>query len=122
MSRLRIAVPLLTAALGVSLLAESADAAKSLASPNPLQGATAVGQVKLTWGNIGGETGYVIERRVYAVGVFAEIGKTTADMTAYTDLLTESASYEYRVRAYKAGGGMSYSPYTNSVVSTVPCE
>jgi large repetitive protein len=122
MVRLRIPATLLTAALGASLLAHTADAAKKLAAPDPLEGATATGQVKLTWSNIAGETGYVVERRLHATGSFAEVAKTTTDLTSYTDVLTESANYEYRVRAYKAGADISYSPYTNTLISTVPCE
>jgi hypothetical protein len=122
MSPQRLATRFLIAALGLGLLGHPAEAAKKLAVPNPLQGATGVGQVNLTWANVSGETGYVIERRLYSGGSFAEVAKTTADLTSYIDVLTETASYEYRVRAYKAGAQMSYSDYTNTVVSTVPCE
>ena len=108
--------------LAVVLAAAPAFAAKKLEAPNPLQGATGATGTKLSWSNVGGETGYLIERRASEGGSFAEIAKTTADLTSYTDIPVEAVNYEYRVRAYRAGPQMIYSAYTNTVVSTIPCE
>jgi hypothetical protein len=113
---------LLLLSLGLSLAAAPAFAVKRLDVPNPLQSATNANAVALSWGNVAGETGYLIERRPFDAGSFAEIAKTTADLTSYTDILTTTVNYEYRVRAYKAGPQMVYSAYSNIVVSTVPCE
>lgn len=110
------------AALTLSLATAPAFAAKKLDAPQPLQGTINASGVALSWINVSGETGYLIERRPVDGGSFAEIAKTTADLTSYTDIPTATVNHEYRVRAYKAGPQMIYSEYTNTVVSTVPCE
>lgn len=118
-----VAARLLAGGLMLAAVASSAWAAKTLDSPNPLAGTTNAGQVYLNWANTSGETGFLIERRLQDGGSFAEIGKTVADVASYTDILTTTDHYEYRVRAYKATGpSMIYSDYTNTVVSTAPCE
>jgi hypothetical protein len=115
--------PVLAGALAVGLLAAPAAlAGKKLEIPSPLQGTAGTGGMALRWSNIAGETGYLVERRVFETGSFAEIAKTTADVTSYTDLPIDPVSYEYRVRAYRAGHQMLFSGYTNIVVSAVPCE
>ena len=84
-----------------------------LSSPKPLKASPSSNRVTLTWTNIQGETGYVVERRTRGTQ-FAAIGKTTTDVTTYTDTLAASGIYQYRVRAYSASGGLSYSRYTNT--------
>ena len=79
--------------------------------------------MQLSWTNISSETGFLVERRTSGTGSFAEIAKTTENTTSYTDVLTSTTvNYEYRVRAYDVEGGMTYSPYTNTAVSTTDCE
>ena len=52
-----------------------------------------------------------------------QIATLPPNTTSYTDVLTTAdVNFEYRVRAYDAEGGMTYSPYTNTAVSTVDCE
>jgi len=114
MARTRLAVRLFGAALLVAV-SSSAWADRKLPVPNPLQGSPAGSQVSLHWSNTTGETGFLIERRP-AGGSFAEIGKTTADVTSYEDSLTTAGQYEYRVRAYRStGANLTYSDYTNLV-------
>jgi hypothetical protein len=114
MARTRLAVRLFGAALLVAV-SSSAWADRKLPVPNPLQGSPAGSQVSLHWSNTTGETGFLIERRP-AGGSFAEIGKTTADVTSYEDSLTSAGQYEYRVRAYRStGANLTYSDYTNPV-------
>ena len=93
----------------------------TLASPKPLTASTNSNRVSLTWNNIQNETGFLIERRRRGDQRFSEIAKTTTNVTTYTDLLTTTEGYDYRVRAYTANGNMIYSPYTNTVSSSVPC-
>src|SRR5205809_5433959 len=85
-----------------------------LSAPSPLKASTNSNRVSLTWSNINGETGFIVERRQKGTNQFAEIGKTTTDVTTYTDTLTTSGIHQYRVRAYSASGGMTYSRYTNT--------
>ena len=109
---------LLVGGLVLILAAAPATAARRLDPPSPLKGQTATGAVTLSWSNIGGETGYLVERRVSG-GSFAEIAKTTSDRTSYTDLVATTASYEYRVRAYRTAPKIIYSEYSNTIASTV---
>ena len=95
----------------------------SLTVPNPLRASTSSNRVVLRWGNISNETGFLIERRRAGSTSYGEIAKTTAGTTSYTDVLTTTdVNYEYRVRAYEAKGAMTYSPYTNTALSTTPCD
>lgn len=93
-----------------------------LAAPGPLSARTSSNRVSLTWSNVKSETGFLIERRRHGAKSFSEIAKTTADLTSLTDILTSVEHFEYRVRAYKVGGGFIYSPYTNTAYSTTPCD
>jgi hypothetical protein len=96
-------------------VSSSAWADRKLPVPNPLQDSANANKVSLHWSNVGGETGFLVERRL-AGGSFAEIGKTTADVTSYEDSLTTAGQYEYRVRAYRStGANLTYSDYTNLV-------
>jgi hypothetical protein len=114
-------IRILGAVLVLGFALSPALAARKLDAPAPLSGVTDVGKMALSWTNVSGETGFLVERRLYDGGSFAEIAKTTADVTAYTDIVATTDSYEYRVRAYRTQGGVLYSDYTNIVVSTVPC-
>ena len=109
----------------VLLLASAASpasaAGRKLDAPSPLKGVTQDSKMALSWTNVSGETGFLIERRPYTGGSFAEVAKTTTDVTSYKDSLPATQSYEYRVRAYRTQGGVAYSDYTNVVVSTEPC-
>jgi len=118
MSSRALADMLLVGGLVLIVAAAPATAARRLDPPNPLKGQTATGGVTLSWSNIGGETGYLVERRA-AGGSFAEIAKTTSDRTSYTDLVATTASYEYRVRAYRTAPKIIYSDYSNTIASTV---
>ena len=118
MSSRALADMLLVGRLILIVAAAPATAARRLDPPNPLKGQTATGGVTLSWSNIGGETGYLVERRA-AGGSFAEIAKTTSDRTSYTDLVATTASYEYRVRAYRTAPKIIYSEYSNTIASTV---
>jgi hypothetical protein len=110
---------LLVGGLLMIMAAAPAIAARRLDPPTPLRGQPGTGGMTLSWSNIGGETGYLIERRTTG-GSFAEIAKTTTDRTSYTDVVATPASYEYRVRAYRTAPKIIYSEYTNTVASTVP--
>ena len=114
-------IRILGAVLVLGFALSPALAARKLDAPAPLKGVTDAGKMALSWTNVSGETGFLVERRLYGGGGFAEIAKTTANVTAYTDTVAATTSYEYRVRAYRTQGGVLYSDYTNTVVSTAPC-
>jgi len=79
--------------------------ASLLSAPTPLKASPNSNRIVLTWSNVSGETGYIVERRAKGKQ-FAEIAKTTTDVNTYTDTLTTSGIYQYRVRAYDASAGM----------------
>src|ERR671927_866208 len=70
-----------------------------LSAPNPLKASPNSNRVVLTWSDVTGETGYIVERRAKGKK-FAEIAKTTTDVNTYTDTLAATGIYQYRVRAY----------------------
>src|SRR4029079_6947666 len=87
--------------------------ASLLSAQTPLKASPNSNRIVLTWSNVSGETGYIVERRAKGKQ-FAEIAKTTTDVNTYTDTLTTSGIYQYRVRAYDASAGMTYSRYSNT--------
>ncbi|MBN1407010.1 MAG: fibronectin type III domain-containing protein [Calditrichaceae bacterium] len=71
---------------------------------------------QISWkDNSDDETGFSIERKKDS-GSFAEIVAVGADITEYTDTITEGGEYSYRVRAVK---GTEYSDYSNTVSETI---
>ncbi|MBM3250043.1 MAG: tandem-95 repeat protein, partial [Candidatus Omnitrophica bacterium] len=67
--------------------------------------------VNLSWlDNSGNENGFKIERAVTQNGIFAGVGSTGANITAYSDSgLTGGITYYYRVCAYNSKGDSDYS-------------
>lgn len=67
-------------------------------------------QVMLAWSNVAGETGYRIERKEGAGGVYSQVGTTGSDVVTYTDsTLISNTQYYYRVVAQNASGDSEYS-------------
>jgi parallel beta-helix repeat protein len=95
--------------------------ASVLASPTPLKASFSSNGVAVSWSNITGETGFVVERRHKSTEQFLEVGRTTVDVTVYIDQLTTSGIYQYRVRAYSGSGtATTYSRYTNTAYVNAP--
>lgn len=65
--------------------------------------------------NSDNETGFSIERKKDS-GSFSEISTVNANVTNYTEMITEAGVYSYRVRAFKNG---DYSNYSNTITETV---
>jgi titin len=62
-------------------------------------------QLKLTWTNVAGESGYRIERSSDGSCDWSVINTTAANVVTYTDTgLTNDTLYYYRVTAYNASG------------------
>jgi hypothetical protein len=83
--------------------------------------ATSATRVSLSWSNVGGESGYKVERLVG--GVWTQIGTTAANVVTYQNTTTAGTTYSYRVRAYNTGGNSAYSAtadVTTPVVVTRP--
>lgn len=73
---------------------------------------------KLDWQNNSFKTeGFEIERRVMNSTAWTLIGTTTADVTQYLDMsIIFTETYEYRVRAFNAGGYSDYSFIRNTQI------
>jgi len=73
--------------------------------------ALSLGRVSLTWNdNANNEVGFQIERRTGSTVTWQLIATVTANTKSYTDTSTaRRTTYNYRVRAFNAGGGSTYS-------------
>jgi hypothetical protein len=94
-------------------------------SPSNLQATTFSGnEIDLTWNdNSSDETGFRIERSLNGTSNWTEIGVVGANIIFYKDvgLSCSSATYYYRVRAYRQTDGL-YSQYSNvDSAATQPC-
>jgi hypothetical protein len=77
--------------------------------------ATSYDKVKLVWGNIANETGYIIERMVN--DKFDSVGTVQANDTVFTDSgLSGSTVYIYRVKA-RNDNGYSYPSMASAVLT-----
>jgi hypothetical protein len=77
-------------------------------------------QVNLLWqDNSGDETGFRIERKTGAGGVYATVTTTAANTTAFSNTgLASGTTYYYRVQALSASGPSSYSNEAFATTST----
>ncbi|SNB47720.1 fibronectin type III domain-containing protein [Geobacter sp. DSM 9736] len=74
--------------------------------------------VNLTWNDVAGENGYVIERKVGA-GAWSTLTTLTQGKTSHTDTTTPQTLYSYRIRAKGAVNGV-YSDYSAEQPITTP--
>ncbi|MDD5436227.1 MAG: fibronectin type III domain-containing protein, partial [Candidatus Omnitrophica bacterium] len=90
----------------------SATTASSLAAPSNLAAKVSSSRIRLTWtDNSKNETGFKIERRTGATGVYGLIATVKANRKTYTDAsdLKEGMTYYYRICAYNDGENSQYS-------------
>jgi hypothetical protein len=89
-------------------------------TPSGLQ-ATAVSstRIDLRWGDVAGEAGYRIDRKLATSGSWTEVGATVANIVTYQDSsgLAANATYNYRVCSW---AGAVESPYSNIVTVSTP--
>ncbi len=81
-------------------------------APTNLTGAAgSATQVNLSWADTSSnETGFRVERKLGASGVWGQIGTTAANTSSYSNTgLTANTTYYYRVMAYNAAGNSGYS-------------
>ncbi len=75
----------------------------TIAAPTSLAGGRTANAASLVWhDNSGDEEGFVIERAKAGTTNFVELVRMAANANAYRAIL-KSGSYDYRVRAYRAG-------------------
>jgi len=98
-------------ASGYSLSSNEQNAMTKPAAPAmAANGAITANSVVVNWTNVVGETGYKIERKEGAAGIWSEIATRGADVLTYSDTgLTFNTQYYYQVRAYNASGDSVYS-------------
>ena len=83
--------------------------------------------VNLSWNNVGGETGYTVERKTDAGGTYAAIATLGQNATSYTDTtVVAQTTYYYRLKANGVTTSSAYSieqsittPPTGPVVTSV---
>ncbi|MBU2584330.1 MAG: fibronectin type III domain-containing protein, partial [Bacteroidetes bacterium] len=108
--------------LGVTAFSDftASDNLNPLASPSAPTNLAAtplsVSEINLSWtDNSTIETGFKIERKLGAVGVYAEIAVVGANVTNYTDVgLNDNTQCYYRVRSYNSAGNSNYSNESNA--------
>jgi alpha-tubulin suppressor-like RCC1 family protein len=72
--------------------------------------------INLLWTDIGGETGYKIERSFATTSTYLQITTVGSNSVSYSDTtVTPSNTYYYRIRAYNIFGD---SPYSNVLSTT----
>lgn len=74
------------------------------------------GKVKLSWGNINGETGYQISKSTKSDGTNIVSTIESSTVKASTMTVTKGKTYYYKVRAYKKVGSKKvYGPWSETV-------
>ncbi len=77
-------------------------------------------QVNLSWDNVAGETGYIIERSTDGV-TFTQVGTTLADITTFSDTTaTPGTAYSYRARATNVVGDSDNSTIATATTPALP--
>jgi hypothetical protein len=96
---------------GSSAYSSTASATTLPAAPANLVATTAsASQINLSWGDVAGDTGYIIERSANGTSGWTQVGTTAANVTTFQNTgLPASTIYYYRVRANGAGGSSAYS-------------
>jgi len=76
-----------------------------------------ISQISLTWtDNSANESGFRIERKIGATGIYTVIAAMNANAISYLDGgLSTASPYFYRVRAFNAGGNSNYSNEVKAV-------
>ncbi|HVT89389.1 MAG TPA: fibronectin type III domain-containing protein [Tepidisphaeraceae bacterium] len=93
-----------TSGAGNSLPSQSVSGTTRPLAPVTLVGAATAISVGLSWTNVGGETGYKIERSLHGDD-WTQVGTTAANAVAFTNTgLSANTTYYYRVKATNAGG------------------
>jgi hypothetical protein len=108
-------------ASGYSNESATTTAGSAPAAPSSLTGSQDPTSIKinLSWtDNSSDETAFAVERKLATSGTYAHIATTSANAVSYDDTtVAQGVTYNYRLRAYNAGG---YSSYSNTATATAP--
>lgn len=110
-----------TKATGVTLTI-----AKSFVSPTVPSGLNAAAvssnQIDLSWiDSSNNESGFKIERKIGAGGIYSQIADVGANIGTYSDMgLNAGTTYYYRVRGYNSFGDSAYSNEAGATTLTQP--
>ena len=75
-------------------------------------------RIDLRWGNVAGETGFRVERRLEGTDTWVKIGLAPADVTTFSDTKAlPGRTYFYRVRSVSLAGS---SPWSNVASAKTP--
>jgi hypothetical protein len=75
-------------------------APRELATPGGLFAESSDSQINLSWWDVSGDNGYIVERRNDTEGDWEQVGSTTISSTVYADgYVTPQEKYFYRVFA-----------------------
>ena len=79
-------------------------------------------QISVTWQDVAGETGYVVERCTGAgCANFVQIGSPGANQTAFASSgLAAATHYRYRVKAFNNNGSSGYSNIAEATTAALP--
>jgi hypothetical protein len=106
--------------------ADIATAGSELVRPpppaNPAAVAASSSAIDVSWDDVAGETGYVVERSPDGVGSWTDVsGNLAAGTVTYQDTgLTASTQYFYRVYAFNADGDGDPSAVVNATTDAAP--
>jgi transcriptional regulator CtsR len=83
--------------------------------------AASISQINLAWTDTNNETGYKIERKDGASGIYAQIATVAANVTTYNDTASLSAAttYYYRIRATNVNGDSGYGNEANATTPAI---
>ncbi len=92
----------------------------ALAPANLTATAISSSRIDLAWSDVGGETGYKIERSTDGIN-WTQIATTAANVTSYSNTgLNSATTYSYRVKANNAGGDSAPSNVASTTTLTAP--
>jgi hypothetical protein len=95
----------------------------AISSPSNLQTSEgSPGTVDLNWvDNSNNESGFRIQRKD-SNNIFSDVGTVNAGVTSYTDNVSNTTAYTYRIIAYNDSAVSNYSNESEVVVTEVPVE
>jgi hypothetical protein len=80
--------------------------------------AVSTSQIKLSWQDVSGETGFAVQRSATGASGWTQIGTTAAGVLNYQDSrLSAGTTYFYRVQGLNAAGGGAFSPMASAATS-----
>lgn len=86
-------------------------------------GSTLNGEINLLWkDNSNNESGFIIERQIGTSAAFFIIDSVDANVTSFSDVVSDTGLYTYRIRGYDVSNQSGYSNEASINVSIIPVE